>query len=91
MKKSILFATGIALTGVLGGCGVRGDLRRPPPIFSEPPSEEAQIPVDAPVEFALRPEQADDGAYYNPLGGEIPKPDPAADVGEDGLGDIPSG
>jgi len=91
MKTSILFATGIALTGILGGCGIRGDLQRPPPIFSEPPSEEAQTPVDVPVEFALAPERSADTAYYNSLGGEIPKPDPAAEVGEDELGDIPAG
>ncbi|MGB3625801.1 MAG: lipoprotein [Henriciella sp.] len=88
MKKTILVTTGIALSSVLTGCGIRGDLERPPPIFSDPPSEEAQTPVDAPAEFAMAPERSDDAAYYNSLGGEIPKPDPEADVGEDGLGEV---
>lgn len=90
MKKPILTTTGLALATVLTACGVRGDLDRPPPIFSDPPSEEAQTPVAAPVEFAMAPEKTDDAAYYNSLGGEIPKPDPEADVSEDGMGEIGS-
>ncbi|MEQ9317357.1 MAG: lipoprotein [Henriciella sp.] len=90
MKKTILVTTGLALSSVLTGCGIRGDLERPPPIFSDPPSEEAKTPVDAPVEFAMAPEKPVDDAYYNSLGGEIPKPDPTADVGEDGMGEVGS-
>ena len=91
MKKTILLTMSLALAGSLSGCGIRGDLRRPPPIFSDPPSEEAKVPVDAPAEFALAPLGPEDQAYYNSLGGEIPKPDPSAEVDEGGLGDISPG
>lgn len=90
MKRPIAVTVVLSALATLSACGIRGDLDRPPPIFSDPPSEEAQQPVDAPAEFALAPEKSDDSAYYNSLGGEIPKPDPEAEVGEDGLGDINS-
>ena len=66
---------------------MRGDLDRPPPIFSSsPPDEEARQPVSATVAVAQAPAKSADEAYYNELGGEIPKSDPAADIGESGLG-----
>ena len=91
MKKTILLTTSLALASVLSGCGIRGDLKRPPPIFSDPPSEEAQTPVAVPVAFAMAPIGAEDEAHYNSLGGEIPKPDPSTEVGEGGLGEISPG
>jgi len=92
MKRTPLKLTfGLATTALLTACGIRGDLQRPPPIFSDPPSEEAQTPVAAPVEFALAPEKPQDEAYYNSIGGETPKPDPTADVDEGGLGEIEPG
>ncbi|MEO1188213.1 MAG: lipoprotein [Pseudomonadota bacterium] len=86
IKTALAFS---ALAG-LAGCGLRGDLERPPPIFSEPPTEEAQQPVDAAAEFAgvgIR----DDATYYNSLGGEIPKPAPDVDVEEDSMGEVSPG
>ena len=78
-----------ALAG-LAGCGLRGDLERPPPIFSEPPTEEAQQPVDTAALFA-GVEIRDDTTYYNSLGGEIPKPAPDTDVEEDSMGEVSPG
>lgn len=84
----------LAMTGacaMLAACGIRGDLERPPPIFSDPPSEEAKTPVDVPAAYAAAPEKSEDEAYYNELGGEIPKSDPAADVDEDGMDEVKPG
>ena len=88
MKR--LSATVFLATATLGlaGCGVRGDLDRPPPIFSSEPDEEARTPVDTTVEVAGAPQRSADEAYYNELGGEIPKSDPEADIGESGMGDV---
>ncbi|WP_084396326.1 LPS translocon maturation chaperone LptM [Henriciella aquimarina] len=88
MKRVLKLSIGVSVCAFLAGCGIRGDLERPPPIFSDPPSEEAQTPVDVPVEFALAPERSEDEAYYNELGGEIPKPDPEANVDESGMGEV---
>ena len=74
----------------LAACGLRGDLERPPPIFSDPPSEEAQVPVDAAAEFA-GVEIRDNATYYNSLGGEIPKPAPDVDVEEESMGEVSPG
>lgn len=90
-QRSIKLTLTVGATAFLTACGIRGDLQRPPPIFSDPPSEEAQIPVAAPVEFALAPEKTQDEAYYNSIGGETPKPDPTVDVDEGGLGEIEPG
>jgi len=78
-----------ALAG-LASCGLRGDLERPPPIFSEPPSEEAQKPVDSAATFADAEINADQ-TYYNSLGGEIPKPAPDVDVEEESMGEVSPG
>lgn len=91
MMRPVKLALGLSALATLGACGIRGDLERPPPIFSDPPDEEALTPVAAPAEFALAPEKPEDEAYYNELGGETPRPDPAADVGEDGLGEVNPG
>ena len=89
MKRVIM--TGMALTTLaLAGCGVRGDLKTPPPIFSEPPSEEAQLPVDAVAQFAEMSID-EDKVYYNALGGEIPKPAPDVDVEEEAMGEVSPG
>ncbi|MEM7458084.1 MAG: lipoprotein [Pseudomonadota bacterium] len=87
-----LIKTALALSALasLAGCGLRGDLERPPPIFSDPPSEEAQQPVDAVAEFAGA-EISDDATYYNSLGGEIPKPAPDVDVEEENMGEVSPG
>lgn len=90
-KNSIRLTLALTTAALLAGCGIRGDLERPPPIFSEPPGEEARKPVDAPVEFAMVPVKSQDEAHYNPLGGETPKPDPTTDVDEGGLGEIEPG
>lgn len=90
MYTSIKAALAFSALASLAGCGLRGDLERPPPIFSEPPSEEAQKPLDAPVAFASR-EVRDGMAYFNSLGGEIPKPAPGAEVEEDNMGEVSPG
>ncbi|WP_300391615.1 lipoprotein [Henriciella sp.] len=91
MRRPTKLILALSACAMMAACGIRGDLERPPPIFSDPPDEEAMTPVASPVELALGPEKGSDEAYYNELGGEIPKPDPAADVGEGGLGDIEPG
>lgn len=91
MRRSIKLTLALGIAAMLAACGIRGDLERPPPIFSDPPDEEAKTPIAAPAEFALAPQKSQDEAYYNPLGGETPKPDPTSDVGEDGLGEVGPG
>ena len=89
MKRVIM--TGMALTTLaLAGCGIRGDLQTPPPIFSDPPSEEARLPVDAVAQFAETAIE-EDKVYYNSLGGEIPKPAPDVDVEEEAMGEVSPG
>lgn len=85
--KSMLMVS--ALAG-LASCGLRGDLERPPPIFSEPPSEEAQQPVDTAATFADAEINSDE-TYFNALGGEIPKPAPDVDVEEESMGEVSPG
>lgn len=87
MKSGIKTALAFAIFAALSSCGLRGDLERPPPIFSDPPSEDAQQPVDAPAQFAGT-EIVQDKVYYNALGGEIPKPAPTLDVEEDSMGEV---
>lgn len=88
--KLIKTALALSTLAALAGCGLRGDLERPPPIFSEPPTEEAKLPVDAAVVFAGA-EIRDETTYYNSLGGEIPKPAPDVDVEEDSMGEVGPG
>ena len=90
MKNMIKTALGVSTMALLASCGLRGDLQTPPPIFSDPPSEEAQQPVDAAVQFAGG-EIEDDLVYYNSLGGEIPKPAPDVDVEEESMGEVSPG
>ncbi|MEO0607467.1 MAG: hypothetical protein AAFY82_04495 [Pseudomonadota bacterium] len=90
MKPWIRIALAAPSLAALASCGLPGDLQRPPPIFSEPPSEEAMVPVDAPVLFAGS-EIREDATYYNSLGGEIPKPAPNADVEEESMGEVSPG
>ncbi|MEO1553796.1 MAG: lipoprotein [Pseudomonadota bacterium] len=88
--KRIKTALALSALASLAACGLRGDLERPPPIFSEPPTEEAQQPVDTAAEFAdvgIR----DSATYYNSLGGEIPKPAPDVDVEEESMGEVGPG
>ena len=88
MKRlSAIVLLGAATFG-LAGCGVRGDLDRPPPIFSSAPDEAARTPVDTAVEVDGPPARSADEAYYIDLGGEIPKSDPEADIDESGMGDV---
>ncbi|MCR9271004.1 MAG: LPS translocon maturation chaperone LptM [Henriciella sp.] len=90
MKRVIKTGLAISALAALASCGLRGDLETPPPIFSDPPSEEAQLPVDAAVQFAAA--EIDDGrVYYNSLGGEIPKPAPDVDVEEESMGEVSPG
>jgi len=89
MKSVIRAILAFSALAGLAGCGLRGDLERPPPIFSEPPSEEAQRPVDVPVRFASVAIDADK-TYFNALGGEIPKPAPTLDIEEESMGEVGS-
>ncbi len=90
MNTAIKTALAFSVMAALAGCGLRGDLERPPPIFSDPAPEEAKVPVDVPVEYASTDI---DGSrtYYNSLGGEIPKPAPGTDVEEDSMGEVSPG
>lgn len=88
--KHIKTVLALSALASLGACGLRGDLQRPPPIFSEPPTEEAQQPVDAAAQFAGA-EIRDNATYYNSLGGEIPKPAPDVDVEEESMGEVSPG
>lgn len=90
MKRVIKAALVVSGLAGLASCGLPGDLQRPPPILSDPPTEEARVPVDAPVLFAGN-EIHDETTYFNTLGGEIPKPAPAADVEEDSMGEVSPG
>lgn len=90
MKQVIKTALAMSVLAGLAGCGLRGDLERPPPIFSDPPTEEAQQPVDTAAVFTVA-EIDEDRVYYNSLGGEIPKPAPDADVEEDSMGEVSPG
>ena len=90
MRQVIKTALAVSVLAGLAGCGLRGDLERPPPIFSEPPTEEAQVPVDSAAIFAVA-EIDEEKVYYNSLGGEIPKPAPATDVEEDSMGEVSPG
>ena len=91
MKRTIATTMALSALAALSGCGIRGDLERPPPIFSsEPPTEEAQMPVDTTIEVAETAPKPADEAYYNDLGGEIPKADPEDDINESGMDDVGS-
>lgn len=90
MKTLIKPALAFSALAALSACGLRGELERPPPIFSEPPAEEALIPVDSPAQLAgVGIDQ--NRTYYNALGGEIPKPAPDADVDEDPMAEVSPG
>ena len=90
MKRTIKTALALSMIAGLAACGLPGDLRRPPPIFSEPPTEEAQKPVDSAALFAAA-EIDENKVYYNSLGGEIPKPAPDTDVEEESMGEVSPG
>ncbi|MBR9834516.1 MAG: hypothetical protein GYB42_04880 [Alphaproteobacteria bacterium] len=90
MKTVIKTALAFSALASLAGCGLRGDLERPPPIFTKPAPEEAKVPVDVPVAYAAR-EIKDDSVYLNALGGEIPKPAPDALVEEEEMGEFSPG
>ena len=90
MKNMIKTALGVSTMALLASCGLRGDLQTPPPNFSDPPSEEAQQPVDTAVQFAGG-EIEDDLVFYNSLGGEIPIPAPDVDVVEESMGEVSHG
>ncbi|MEL7040923.1 MAG: lipoprotein [Pseudomonadota bacterium] len=90
MKFLVKSALALSAIASLAGCGLRGDLERPPPIFSDPPSEEAQKPVDSAALY-LSAQFDDNRVYLNSLGGEIPKPAPDVDVEEESMGEIGPG
>ena len=90
MKHKIKTALAFSALASLAACGLRGDLERPPPILTEPPTEETSKPVDAAVLFAGN--DINDGTtYYNSLGGEIPKPAPPVDIEEESMGEVSPG
>jgi predicted small lipoprotein YifL len=84
IKHSLSLA---ALLG-LSSCGLRGDLERPPPIFLQPPTAEAKIPVDRPAVYTVANVDSDK-IYLNSFGGEIPKPAPEVPVMEETMDDFP--
>ncbi len=87
LTKTILAMTALAS---LSACGLRGDLERPPPIFSDPPSDEAlMVPADVPVQYAAK--EVRDTTYFNAIGGEIPKPAPDIDVNEEQMEEVSPG
>ena len=90
MKHKIKTALAFSALASLAACGLRGDLERPPPILTEPPTEETSMPVDSAVLFAGN--DINDGTtYYNSLGGEIPKPAPTVDIEEESMGEVSPG
>ncbi|MCR9224687.1 MAG: lipoprotein [Hyphomonas sp.] len=90
MKHVIKTALAFSALAGLAGCGLRGDLERPPPILTEPPTEETSAPVDSAVLFAGN--DINEGTtYYNSLGGEIPKPAPTLEVEEESMGEVSPG
>lgn len=89
MKHAIKSALAFATLASLAGCGLRGDLERPPPVFSEPPSEEAKAPVSAPA-YVAGGQIDENRAYFNSIGGEIPKPAPTLDIEEGDMGEVSS-
>ena len=90
MKLLIKTVLTVSALASLASCGLRGDLERPPPILTEPPTEETSRPVDTAVLFAGN--DINEGTtYYNTLGGEIPKPAPDAAVDEESMGEVSPG
>lgn len=90
MRYAIKTALAFSVLASLAGCGLRGDLERPPPILKEAPTEETSRPVDSAVLFAGN-EIHDETTYYNSLGGEIPKPAPTQEVEEESMGEVSPG
>ena len=80
----LAFAAAIALP-MLSACGLRGDLKRPDPILSDAPKEEAK---PAPV-TTTRTVTRTTGPRYNSEGGIIPDASPSTPVSEGGLEDVP--
>ncbi len=90
MKHMIKTGLALSVLASLSACGLRGDLDRPPPIFSEPPQDEAlMVPIAVPAQFAAK--EVRDTTYFNSLGGEIPKPAPDVDVREEDMGEVSPG
>lgn len=76
-----IFVASIALS-VLAGCGLRGGLERPDPIFKDvEPVAQAVEPAPE-VVVRVRPRT-------NELGGELPLPAPTQDVESAALPDVP--
>jgi predicted small lipoprotein YifL len=90
MKLLIKTVLTVSALASLASCGLRGDLKRPPPILNEPATEETQRPVDSAALFAGN-EINEGTTYYNTLGGEIPKPAPDVDVEEESMGEVSPG
>ncbi|MEL6830978.1 MAG: lipoprotein [Pseudomonadota bacterium] len=90
MTRQMKLAIAATFTLALAGCGLRGDLERPPPIFSQPPSEEAKKPLDTLVAYQVA-EMDPTRTYLNSFGGEIPKPSPGEDVLEESMGEFEPG
>ena len=90
MKRQISIALALSAFAIVSACGVRGDLERPPPLFTATPPEQALTPIDTPVEYQVA-EVDENLTYLNSFGGEIPKPSPDADVYEESMGDFEPG
>ena len=67
--------TGVFALAVLGACGLRGGLERPPPIFSADKPEPEIVFTPA----AEEPEE-ETGPQLNEFGGEIPEAAPTTPV-----------
>lgn len=70
---------------LLGGCGLRGDLKRPDPIFEEKTEETAKV---EPTPVATRVVTNRTIIRRNAEGGIIPNASPSTPVSEGGLADI---
>lgn len=73
MKKLVLMSVGLSALA-LSGCGLRGDLERPDPMWGDPPpveTEEAAPPETAELRPRTEPVQVATTSYRDPATGNI--------------------
>ncbi len=75
------FLIGLSSLTLLAGCGLRGGLERPDPIFKDVQAVEEVVEPAPEVEVRVRPRT-------NELGGELPLPAPAQEVRTEPLPDV---
>lgn len=78
-----LSTAAVAATFMLTGCGLRGDLERPEPLFEEKEEKVAEV-VPAPTRVVTNRTVI----RRNAQGGIIPNPAPSTPVSEGGLAEI---